>query len=92
MQPDASPAEGHNSVVGGVSADRLRSIVERVEAAEIERKEISNHIKEVFLEAKSDGFSVQILRQIIRIRAQDPNERQELETLLEVYKRALGMT
>ncbi|MFT9252010.1 MAG: DUF2312 domain-containing protein [Acetobacter okinawensis] len=85
---------GHNSndpAVGGIAADRLRSIVERVERLEEERKGLAGDIKDIFTEAKSAGFDVKVLRQIIRIRKQEPSEVEEQETLLDVYRRALGM-
>ncbi|WP_349934593.1 DUF2312 domain-containing protein [Acetobacter sp. A11-2] len=85
---------GHNSndpAVGGIAADRLRSIIERVERLEEERKALSGGIKDIFTEAKSAGFDVKVLRQIIRIRKQEPAEVEEQETLLDVYRRALGM-
>ncbi|AOW47160.1 hypothetical protein A4S02_10705 [Acetobacter ascendens] len=85
---------GHNSndpAVGGIAADRLRSIIERVERLEEERKALSGDIKDIFTEAKSAGFDVKVLRQIIRIRRQEPAEVEEQETLLDVYRRALGM-
>ncbi|MDF2095964.1 MULTISPECIES: DUF2312 domain-containing protein [Aquibaculum] len=77
--------------VGGVAGDRLRSFVERVERLEEEKKTLQEDIKEIYAEAKSSGFDVKILRQIIRIRKQDKEERQEQEELLELYKAALGM-
>nr|WP_279184703.1 DUF2312 domain-containing protein [Acetobacter syzygii] len=85
---------GHNSndpAVGGIAADRLRSIIERVERLEEERKGLAGDIKDIFTEAKSAGFDVKVLRQIIRIRKQEPSEVEEQETLLDVYRRALGM-
>lgn len=85
---------GHNSndpAVGGIAADRLRSIIERVERLEEERKGLAGDIKDIFTEAKSAGFNVKVLRQIIRIRKQEPSEVEEQETLLDVYRRALGM-
>ncbi|NHN82138.1 DUF2312 domain-containing protein, partial [Acetobacter lovaniensis] len=84
----------HNSndpAVGGIAADRLRSIVERVERLEEERKGLAGDIKDIFTEAKSAGFEVKVLRQIIRIRKQDPDDVEEQETLLDIYRRALGM-
>lgn len=77
--------------VGGVAVDRLRSLVERIERLEEERKTLGNDIKDIFTEAKSAGFDVKVLRQLIRIRSKDANEVEEQETLLDVYKRALGM-
>jgi uncharacterized protein (UPF0335 family) len=77
--------------VGGVSADRLRSLVERIERLEEERKALGSDIKDIFSEAKSAGFDVKVLRQLIRIRKMEPAEVEEQETLLDTYRRALGM-
>ncbi|MEJ5142810.1 DUF2312 domain-containing protein [Gluconobacter albidus] len=83
---------GHNSAAtGGIAADRLRSIIERVERLEEERKALSGDIKDIFSEAKSAGFDVKVIKQIIRIRKQKPADVEEQETLLDVYRRALGM-
>ncbi len=76
---------------GGIAADRLRSIVDRIERLEEERKALGNDIKDIYSEAKSAGFDVKVLRQLIRIRKQEPAEVEEIETLLDVYRRALGM-
>ncbi|MDN7350467.1 DUF2312 domain-containing protein [Acetobacter senegalensis] len=78
-------------VTGGISADRLRSIIERVERLEEERKALSGDIKDIYTEAKSAGFDVKVIRQIIRLRKQEPAEIEEQETLLSIYRRALGM-
>ncbi|MDN7350556.1 DUF2312 domain-containing protein [Acetobacter senegalensis] len=77
--------------IGGISADRLRSIVERVERLEEERKALSGDIKDIYTEAKSAGFDVKVIRQIIRLRKQEPSEVEERETLLDIYRQALGM-
>ena len=77
--------------VGGIAVDRLRSIIERVERLEEERKALADDIKDIFAEAKSAGFDVKVVRQIIRLRKQEPAEVEEMETLLELYRRALGM-
>jgi len=77
--------------VGGIAPDRLRSIVERIERLEEERKALASDIKDIFAEAKSAGFDVKVIRQILRIRRQEPAEVEEQETLLDLYKRALGM-
>lgn len=77
--------------VGGIAADRLRSIIERVERLEEEKKALSSDIKDIMAEAKSAGFDVKVIRQIIRIRKQEPAEVEEQETLLDLYRRALGM-
>ena len=76
---------------GGIAADRLRSIVERIERLEDERKALGNDIKDIYAEAKSAGFDAKVLRQLIRIRRQEPADVEEQESLLDVYRRALGM-
>ena len=70
---------------------QLRSIVERIERLEEERKALGADIKDIYQEAKSAGFDVKVLRQLIRIRKQEAAEVEELETILDVYRRALGM-
>jgi uncharacterized protein (UPF0335 family) len=77
--------------VGGIAVERLRSLVERIERLEEERKALGNDIKDIYGEAKSAGFDVKVLRTIIRLRKQEPAEIEEQETLLDVYRRALGM-
>ncbi|WP_191086175.1 DUF2312 domain-containing protein [Roseococcus microcysteis] len=74
-----------------ISAERLRSIVERVERLEEERKALAADIKDIYSEAKSAGFEPKVLRRLIRERKREPAELEEEETLLELYKRALGM-
>jgi uncharacterized protein (UPF0335 family) len=71
--------------------DQLRSIIERIERLEEEKKTISDDIRDVYAEAKGNGYSVPALRAIVRMRKQDPQERQEAETILETYMSALGM-
>jgi len=71
--------------------DQLRSIIERIERLEEEKKAISDDIKDVYAESKGNGYDVQALRTIVRLRKQDPNERAEAETILETYMQALGM-
>jgi uncharacterized protein (UPF0335 family) len=76
---------------GGVAVDRLRSIVERIERLEQERKALSDDIKDIYAEGKSAGFDPKVLRQLIRIRKQEAAEVEEQETMLDIYRRALGM-
>ena len=76
---------------GGIAADRLRSLIERIERLEEERKALGSDIKDIYSEAKSAGFDVKVIRQLIRIRKQEPADVVEQETLLDVYRRALGM-
>lgn len=84
---------GHNSgiVPELLAADLLRSLVERIERCEVERKEIADSIKDIFQEASSAGFDTKVMRQLIRIRKMEPSEVEEAETLLDTYRRALGM-
>ncbi|HET6184748.1 MAG TPA: DUF2312 domain-containing protein [Acetobacteraceae bacterium] len=79
------------AAAGGIAADRLRSLVERIERLEEERKALAGDIKDIYAEAKSAGFDVKVMRQLIRIRRQEPAEVEEQESLLDVYRRALGM-
>lgn len=79
------------ATVGGVSAERLRSLVERIERLAEERKALGSDIKDIFAEAKSAGFDVKALRQIIRMRTWEPGRLEEHEALIDVYRRALGM-
>jgi uncharacterized protein (UPF0335 family) len=83
--------EPTDSGPGGFAAGQLKSFVERIERLEEEKKTISDDIKDVYAEAKANGFDVKILRQVIRLRKQDADERSEQETLLDLYMAALGM-
>ena len=84
------PSNDHNEV-GGIAADQLRSITERIERLEEERRALAADIKDIYAEAKSAGFDVKVLRQVIRLRQREPAEVEEQEALLELYRRALGM-
>lgn len=77
--------------VGGIAVDRLRSIIERVERIEEERKALAADARDIFAEAKGAGFDVKVVRQIIGIRKREPAEVEEMDTLLDLYRRALGM-
>ena len=77
--------------VGGIAVDRLRSIIERVERLEEERKALGSDIKDIFAEAKSAGFDIPTVKQLLRLRKKEPAEVEEQESLLELYRRALGM-
>jgi uncharacterized protein (UPF0335 family) len=77
--------------IAGIAGERLRSLIERIERLEEEKRTLSADIKEVYAEAKGTGFDTKIMRQIIRLRRMDKDDVDEQETLLEVYKRALGM-
>ena len=73
----------------GLAGDRIRSFVERIEHLEAELVELNESKKLVFAEAKGEGFDVKILKEIIKLRKQDQEERDEHETLLDVYMRAM---
>jgi uncharacterized protein (UPF0335 family) len=74
------------------AGDQLRTIVERIEKVEEELKELAEAKKEIYQEAKSNGFDVKILREVIRVRKQDQNERDEQESLLAMYLQAITAT
>ena len=77
--------------VGGIAADQLKSIVERIERLEEEKSGIASDIKDIFAEAKGNGYDVKTLRKVIQLRKKDAAERDEEEHLLDTYKRALGL-
>ncbi len=87
----AKPVSEEEIKSGGVAVDRLRSLIERIERLEEERKALGNDIKDIYGEAKSAGFDPKVLRQLIRIRKQEAAEVEEQETMLDIYRRALGM-
>lgn len=82
-------AIGDNSVRFG--KDQLKAFVERIERLEEEKKAITDDIREVYGEAKGNGFDVKALRAVVRLRKQDANERQEQQMILDTYMHALGM-
>ena len=91
---------GHNSnafvnseaaATGGIAADRLRSIVERIERLTSEREGLNSDIKDILTESKSSGFDVKTIKQILRLRKMDPAKAEEEQQLLDIYMRALGM-
>jgi uncharacterized protein (UPF0335 family) len=75
-----------------IQGDQLKAIVERIERLEEEKKTISEDIKEVYAEAKGNGYDIKIIRKVIAIRKRDFNERQEEETLLDLYLQAVGQS
>ncbi len=85
-------ADGSTSVEGAttVAGDRLRSFIERVERLEEEKAAIMNDVKEVYAEAKGEGYDVKTMRKVVRIRKMDRADRQEQEALLDLYLSALG--
>jgi uncharacterized protein (UPF0335 family) len=79
------------SDVGGIAGDRLRSIIDRIERLEEEKKTLANDIKDVYAEAKGAGFDVKILRKLISLRRLEAQEREEMDEILTLYMRAIGM-
>ncbi len=75
----------------GVAADQLRAFVERIERLEEEKKVIADDIKDVYAEAKGNGFDIKILRKVISLRKKKPHEREEEDAILDLYVHALGM-
>ena len=77
--------------VGGIAAERLRSVVERIERLEEEKAALAADIREVYAEAKGAGFDAAVLRQVVRLRKMDKTERRKREELLDLYKRILDL-
>jgi uncharacterized protein (UPF0335 family) len=80
----------HSDVLNVTAQGQLKSIIERIERLEQEKSEIAEQIKEVFAEAKGNGFDVKILRKVVRLRKQDRAKRQEEDAILDLYLSALG--
>ncbi len=76
---------------GGIAGERLRSLVERIERLEDEKAALAADVREVFAEAKADGYDVKVMRQVIKLRKMDHADRAEQEEVLALYKHALGM-
>ncbi|WP_295637297.1 DUF2312 domain-containing protein [Novosphingobium sp.] len=85
MSEDATNSDATNS------DDRLRLLIERVERLEEEKKGIADDIRDVYGEAKAVGYDAKIMRQIVRLRKMAPDDRREMETILDLYKAALGI-
>jgi uncharacterized protein (UPF0335 family) len=77
--------------VGGIAADRLRAFIERVERLEEEKAALVADIREIYAEAKGVGYDTKIMRQIVRLRKMDSQDRQEQEAILDLYRRALDL-
>lgn len=76
---------------GNVAADQLRLFIERIERLEEEKKGIADDIRDIYSEAKGQGYDAKIMRQIVRLRKMTNDDRQEMEAVLETYKAALGL-
>lgn len=75
----------------GIAAEQLRAFIERIERLEEEKQVISDDIKDVYAEAKGNGYDVKILRKVVSLRKKQPHEREEEEAVLDLYLHALGM-
>jgi uncharacterized protein (UPF0335 family) len=94
----SEPSIGHNSEKAtevrpstSFAKDQLKAIIERIERLEEEKKVISDDVRDVYVEAKGNGYDVKALRTIVRMRKQDAHEREEQESILETYMHAMGM-
>lgn len=85
----SAPGVGHNS--GGIASDRLNAFIQRIERLNEDKAAVCEDIKNVYAEAKGNGFDVKTLRAVVRRRAMDKAERDEQDALLDVYEHALGM-
>ena len=77
--------------VGGIATDQLRSFIERIEHLEEEKSNLTGDIKEIYAEARGNGFDKKVIRMIVRLRKMDQTDRREQEQLLDLYKRALDI-
>ncbi len=89
MSEAEAPSAGHN--VGGIAGDRLLSIIERHERLDEEVKALRSDQKDLILEAKSSGFDVPALRQVLRLRKMDSDKLQALDDMVELYRKVLGV-
>jgi uncharacterized protein (UPF0335 family) len=86
-----STHRGNIMAEGNIAADQLRLFIERIERLEEEKKGIADDIRDVYSEAKSQGYDAKIMRQIVRLRKMSQDDRQEMEAILDTYKSALGL-
>ena len=91
LEDENSEEQDSNATGEGAAGERLRSFIQRVERLEEEKKTIADDIREVYAEAKANGFDPKIMRQVVRIRKMDAADRAEQEAILETYLNALGM-
>lgn len=77
--------------VGNIAADQLRSIVERIERMEEKKASVASDIREIYAEAKANGYQTKAIREIVKLRKLDTHERDEQEYTLDLYRRALGL-
>lgn len=80
-----------NTEIGGVAVDRLRSLIERIERLEEEKKGIQSDIRDIFAEAKSAGFDVKAMRTVLKLRKMNAADRDEQELVVDTYRKALDI-
>lgn len=80
-----------NNIVGGIAVNRLRSLIERIERLEEEKKGIQGDIRDIFAEAKSAGFDAKAMRAVLKLRKMNAADRDEQELILDTYRRALDV-
>ncbi len=90
-EPVMEPVAERDAEVGGIAADRLRSLIERIEHLEEEKKELQSDIRDIFAEAKSAGFDVKAMRSVIKLRKMNAMDRDEQEALVEIYRKVLNI-
>ena len=83
--------EQSTNQIGGIAADALRQCIDRIERLEEEKKALSSDIKDVYAQAKSQGFDPKIIRKIISLRKVERSEREEMDQLMELYMATIGM-
>lgn len=88
---NSGDASAHPDVLNGAAQQQLKSIIERIEKLEAEKAEIAEEIKEVYAEAKGNGYDVPTLRKVVRLRKKDAAKRQEEEAILDLYMSAVGL-
>lgn len=86
MANEKQPGKGHNAT-GGVAADQLKALVDRIERLEGEKAELANDIREIYTEAKIHGFDTKTLRQVVRRRKMERADREEQDAILALYER-----
>lgn len=91
QKPHFECVQEKDAEIGGIAVDRLRSLIERIERLEEEKAALGSDIRDIFAEGKSAGFDVKIMRTIIKLRKMNAADRDEQETLLETYKKALDL-
>lgn len=80
-----------NNIIGGIAVDRLRSLIERIERLEEEKKGIQSDIRDIFAEAKGSGFDVKAMRAVLKLRKMNASDRDEQEIILDTYRKALDI-